>query len=115
MPEHKVILMRDGLSMICRRCALAHELAHRELGHRHHVGRGSNARNADQEIEARQWAARRLITVAELAAATAATCSPREMALYLFVTPVVLSDRLAHLHPAERAYLRRATAPKESS
>lgn len=91
-----------------RRCTMAHELAHIELGHRG----GCSVRD---DAAADQLAARRLIPLECLADALAWTDAPDEIADELWVDRATLEVRLAHLHPSERAYLSRRAATREGA
>ncbi len=104
----KVILIRDGLTVVERRCVLAHEMAHVELGHHRRTGKDAALLAVIQENEAHLTAARRLIPLPILAAV--ADVGGTAAAGLLFVTPAILTVRIKHLHPAEVHYLRRAVA-----
>lgn len=107
-PEYRLVLLDRRLGQADRRCALAHELAHRAMGHQ---GTETPAKKmaARLESEANQLSARWLIILPDLLHAARWTTDRREMADELWVTPAVLSCRLRHLHPAERAQLMLAT------
>lgn len=92
-----------SLNRVERRCTLTHELLHRHYGHR------QGCRGLDEALVV-QETARKLITLDALARAAAWSRSVHELADELWVTEDVLNVRLAHLHPAERALLTRATA-----
>lgn len=102
-PQWDVILMRPGLLQVERRCALAHELAHRALEHSGQC-RYPDAERQDrrQERDADEWAARRLITVEQLADALVWSDDPAEVADCLWVTPHLLTVRLDTIYLAER-------------
>lgn len=108
-PAHQVILMARGLTSSQRRCALAHELAHIDLGH---VG-VDDYPDADRQdgrlhADADRLAARRLIDIHRLAdIATAYPDDPHRVAEELDVDYETLAARVRWLHPAERHYLRR--------
>jgi hypothetical protein len=89
-----------------RRCTLAHELAHIELGHRH----GCTERD---EAEAAQLAARRLISASRLADALLWSQNLEVVAEALWVDIDTLEVRLAHLHPSERALISDRLAARE--
>lgn len=95
--------IRIGQSQVERRVAICHEVVHLERGAAPvgHVAR--------DEAETRQEVARRLIDLHALgeALAWARPGDHDEAADELWVTVDVLRDRLAHLHPSERAYLKR--------
>lgn len=106
-PRHDVILMRPGLLQVERRCALAHELAHRALGHTGECGHPDAGRQSRrQEHAADLWAARRLITLDALARVVAWTDDRDEAADELWVTREVLDVRLSHMHLGERLQVR---------
>lgn len=92
------IWMEPRLLQVERRCTLAHELAHIDLGH--------TEKTTDREEDAaRRLAAQKLIDWDDLIDAYRwATCMS-EWADELWVTPEVLEDRLRFLHPNERALL----------
>lgn len=81
-----------------RRCALTHELVHLEHGHD-----GCQPRAVEHVVRA--IAARRLVTHEQLADALPWSMSLNELADELWVTPLVLTDRLAGLTRAEREHL----------
>lgn len=89
-----------------RRCTIAHELAHIELGHVHGCG-------ARDESEAAQLAARRLIPIAQLADAMLWSTHHAQIADALWVDEDTLEVRLAHLHPSERNYIAQRLAARE--
>lgn len=96
------VSIRRGMTQAERRSTICHELVHLERGP---AVRGQAAR---EEIEVSKEAARRLIPdVRHLGEALAwATCID-EAADELWVDAGTLRARLDHLHPSERAYLRR--------
>ncbi|WP_256970899.1 ImmA/IrrE family metallo-endopeptidase [Cellulomonas iranensis] len=94
-----VVVLHPDQSQAQRRCTLAHELAHIELGH---VGGCTPA----QEREVRALVARRLVPDDALLAAWRWTRHPRELADELGVDVATVLDRLAGLDEAERARLR---------
>lgn len=103
-PDHDLIVMDARTKQVVKRCALAHELAHRERGDRA-CADGRAARR--QELAADQWAARWLIGIEPLAEALRWTSCEVEAAAELWVTLHLLRVRLADLEPAERRHLRR--------
>lgn len=103
-PDQDLILMDARTKQVVKRCALAHELAHRERGDRA-CADGRLARR--QELAADQRAARWLIGMEPLAEALRWTTCEVEAASELWVTLHLLRVRLADLQPAERADLRR--------
>ena len=93
-----------------QRCTLAHEIVHIERGPS--PGRPFDAA---EELAVEKATARRLIDVRDLGEALAesepgAICHVAEL---LHVDPDTLAVRLAHLHPAERAYLLRRLDHRE--
>lgn len=89
-----------------RRCTIAHEMAHIELGH-------VNGCSLAEEVAAAVLAARRLIPVRRLADALVWSQHPTEVAETLWVDRDTLETRLAHLHPAERHYITQRLAARE--
>jgi len=89
-----------------RRCSLAHELAHIELGH------VDGCTGADEE-HAADLAARRLIEIERLADTLAWTRDLDEAAEALWVDRGTLDVRLEHLDDAERRHLREHLAACE--
>lgn len=107
VPRRRVILMEPKLTQVRRRCALAHELAHRHLGHSGQCKYADSKRQASRvERAADHWAARRLIEVEDLADVLSWTDDRDEAADELWVTRHLLEVRLEHLHPGEWAKVR---------
>lgn len=105
-PAQEVILMRRGLLQVERRCALAHELGHRKLGHSglcEYADAGRQSRRA--EMEADRWAAKRLVSPDQLLEVARWARSRAEAAEELWVTREILDVRLRWMHPAERRRL----------
>ena len=92
------IWLDRSLQQTARRCALAHEQAHIDLGH---VG----CNDPKDEVAARRYAAQKLIEWDALVDAFRWAHNAHEAADDLWVTPEVLEDRLRFLHPNERALL----------
>lgn len=113
-PKHQVILLARDLGQRERRVALAHELAHIDLGHSG-VEEYGDADRQDQRLhdEADQLAARRLIPITRLADALKWSRDPEEIAEALWVTVPLLRVRVEHLHPVERHALRRVLIDAE--
>lgn len=82
-----------------RRCTLAHELAHVDLGH-------TTKPTAQEERRARRLAANKLINWDNLVDAFRWAHTAEEAADELWVIPAVLEDRLRFLHPHEKHLLR---------
>lgn len=99
------VSLRRGLTQAERRSTICHEVVHLERGP---AVRGYGAR---EELEVSKEAARRLLPdIRAVGEALAwATCVD-EAADELWVDRGTLRVRLEHLHPAERAYLKRRLA-----
>jgi Zn-dependent peptidase ImmA (M78 family) len=108
--DRDMIVMDSRLKQVDRRCALAHELAHRERGDR---PCGLDWFDARQEAAADLMAARWLISRDALLAALRWSDDRHEIADELWVTVDLLRVRLDGLHPSERHYLRRRLAEQE--
>lgn len=92
------IWMETDQLQVERRCTLAHELAHIDLGH--------TTETTDQEENAaRRLASTKLIDWDDLVDAYRWASCMSEWADELWVTEDVLEDRLHFLHPHERALL----------
>ena len=92
------IWLDPRMTQVERRCVLAHELVHIEQGHR-----GCQPLAIERAVRA--VAARQLITLEQLSDALPWSMSLDELADELWVTPLVLTDRLAGLTRAEREHL----------
>jgi Zn-dependent peptidase ImmA (M78 family) len=90
------IVMHPHQTQVQRRCTLAHELAHIELGHT------DGCRHRD-EAAARELAARRLIDLDRLLAAWKWATSEAEMADELWVDTDTLRTRIETLTDDEKA------------
>lgn len=102
------IALDDRLDRVGRRCALAHELAHIDLGHTHQVagsGPGTSRIARRREIEADDLAARRLITPRYLADAIRWCLCEEEVAEELGVTVELTRRRMALLNDEEKDYI----------
>lgn len=98
----KTITIDPRIPPAAQRCTLVHELVH--------VDRGPSPApqfDAKEELAVERAAARRLIDIRDLAEAMAESESPGHIAELLEVDTDTLLIRLAYLHPAERAHLRR--------
>ncbi len=100
------IWMDPRQSQTERRCTLAHEMAHIELGH-------VDGCTGREEGQASRLAARRLIKVEHLADALLWSQNRHEVAEALWVDVDTLETRLAYLHPAERHYVTQRLAARE--
>lgn len=101
----RVLMDRRIDLQVERRCTLAHELGHAVRGD---LPCGDDRADDRQEAAVEQWAARQLIELPALAEALKWSDDPAEVADELWVTPDLLEVRISHLHPSERAWLRRA-------
>ena len=102
----QTIWLRHGLSQVQRRCILEHE--------RQHVIRGPGGVISVEERAVEIATAHALIRLDDLISAAKWARSLPELADELNVTQGVAHTRLFHLHPSERAALRRATQETES-
>lgn len=97
-PPSRTVILDRGLSQRERRCSLAHELVH--------VERGDECRQAAKvEAAVHLVAARRLITIEQLAGALAWTRDPHVLADELWVDDVTLEVRMADLTEVEQHIL----------
>ncbi|MBA2952161.1 hypothetical protein GON03_19275 [Nocardioides sp. MAH-18] len=99
------VSIRRGMTQAERRSTVTHEVVHLERGP---AVRGFSER---EEREVDKEAARRLLPdIREVGEALAWASCVDEAADELWVDRGTLRARLEHLHPAERAYLRRRLA-----
>lgn len=96
----RTIWVRQGLSQVERRCVVEHE--------RQHVIRGPGGVITVEERAVDIATAHALVRLEDLVQAVKWARSLPELADELNVTQDVVHTRLNHLHPAERAVLRRA-------
>lgn len=96
-----VIWLDPRMNQMERRCVLTHELVHLELEHR-----GCQPPAVEREV--RTEAARRLVQMQHLVPAAQWALSLEELADELWVTPMVLRDRLSGLTDGERQELAEA-------
>lgn len=101
------IWLDRGMLQVERRCALAHELAHIDLGHRH------GTPSPRDEEQATRLTAIHLIEWNDLLDAFRWSYSALEAADELWVVPEVLEDRLRFLAPHERALLAHISARRD--
>lgn len=99
------------LSQVQRRCTIAHEIVHIERG----PVPADTRLVAREEMAVEQEVVRRLIPLEDLGEALAWARSKAEAADVLWVTEDVLQVRLDHLHPAERAHLKRRLTFREEN
>lgn len=100
--KNKVILLEQNRTKWERRCDLAHAIAHIDLGH-------TNSFDRKTERAAVRHAAKMLIDLEPLGLVLANTGGrvTYDGAHALGVDVQTMTARLQHLHPTERAYLRR--------
>jgi len=110
-PQQQTIALRAGQTRRMRRSVLAEELAHHRLGHRPHPDHTETRR---MEVRARRWAACRLVSLADLAAAMVGALSWAEVAERLEVDPALLESRLTCLGETELVELRDRLGGRES-
>lgn len=100
---NQTISLRRGMTYEQRRCTVLHEVLHIERGPVLTTLAGR------EELRVRKETARLILPdVRELARALVWARTPEEAAWELAVDLGVLRDRLRHLHPAERGFVRRA-------
>lgn len=97
----KTITLHPEQDQAQRRSTLAHELEHARRGP------VPVALRAREEVIVEALAARKLVGIRELGEALAWARDINEAAQELWVDRSIVDARLAHLHPAERHYLRR--------
>ena len=109
--RRRTIWMDNRLLQAERRCTIAHELEHVRRG----PAPADPVLRAREELAIDRSVARRMISLEALGEALAWTQDLTEAAEELWVDAPTLRTRLAHLHPAERAYLRRRLAHLEEA
>jgi len=104
----RTITLDPRQSQAERRCTATHELIHAELEHH-------GCQDEATELAVHKEAARRLIPLHPLGEALAwgAGHDDEDVADELWVDVDTLRTRLAHLHPAERGYLRARMARRD--
>lgn len=103
-PGRRVILIDRDLPHEERREALAHELAHLDLGH------GVLIHERQEELRADLLAALRLLPLNELAECLRWALGPDEVADHFGVTPRLVRLRLKHLSMQEMDFIEGVTA-----
>ena len=99
--RRKVILLDDAADKATRRCALAHALAHLDLGHTPDSGRQGRR----YELEADRLAAERLIPLSVLADTLAWALGADEVADALTVTERLAWVRVRYLTEEEKKWI----------
>lgn len=102
-----VILIEREMPRAERRCALAHEVAHLDLGHRLPACEGREERKADE------LAASRLLPLARLAEVLRWALSPGEVADELGVTAHMVRVRVKALTDHEKLWIEQQMARLE--
>ncbi len=110
--RRRVILLERSLSAAEYRCALAHAVAHLDLGHEVAMDRRAETR---EEIAADDLAAERLMPLWRFADVGAWSMSPQEAAVELDVTEALLLIRWDGLGPAELDHVRGRVAAREDA
>ncbi|MEU5306889.1 ImmA/IrrE family metallo-endopeptidase [Streptomyces noursei] len=104
--EHGKVYCSVGLNPIQKRCALTHELAHITLKHQRCAYADDSVTtiaSITQERAAEMWAARKLISAVQLAAARESGLRPTAVARELGTTPRIFRARLlAEQHDEQR-------------
>ncbi|ANZ21691.1 protein of unknown function (DUF955) [Streptomyces noursei ATCC 11455] len=104
--EHGKVYCSVGLNPIQKRCALTHELAHISLKHQRCAYADDSVTtiaSITQERAAEMWAARKLISAVQLAAARESGLRPTAVARELGTTPRIFRARLlAEQHDEQR-------------
>lgn len=103
------ITLTTGMTQAERRCTIAHEIEHLLRGPVPGWLRSREEREVDQAV------ARRLIDLKPLGEALAWAHNLPEAADELWVDEATLQARMEHLHPAERAYLRRRLSVEDET
>lgn len=99
----QTISLRRGMTYEQRRCTILHEVLHIERGPVLSTLYGR------EEVRVRKETARLMLPdVRELAQVMVWARTPEEAAWELAVDLGVLYDRIRHLHPSERGFVRRA-------
>jgi hypothetical protein len=111
-PVRRVILIEKGMRRAERDCALAHAIAHLDLGHDLTMDRRAESR---EEQAADDLAAARLLPVWRLAEIGIWALSGREAAAELGVTENLLLVRWDNRTPDERRYLEVRMAAREGA
>lgn len=101
-PDRKVIVVGTGQSAAMRRSVVAEELAHHKLGHRPCPCHIETAR---MELEARRWAARKLMSIEHLASAMACARCWADISADLEVDLVLVKERIGDLTDSEMTEL----------
>jgi Zn-dependent peptidase ImmA (M78 family) len=82
VPDHQLIVLKTGMKMRHKRCVLAHEIGHADLGHRDD--------RPKHEVQANRYAAERLINHDHLLQLAEWIDNPHHLALELEVTHQLL-------------------------
>jgi hypothetical protein len=117
LPEDQAIVLDDRLGQAERRCALEHELQHAASGDRciHGAGPDAGRQHRRRERHTDERAARRLITLDELADALVWCLGPDELAEHLHVDERTVRARVRALSDEEKTYIERRIAAREGA
>lgn len=107
--RQRVILIETTMAKAERRCALAHEIAHLDLGHGLSIHEGYEERQADE------LAASRLISLEDLADVLRWALGPDEVADALEVTSTMVRRRIRALSVDDKAWIEAEIGRKEES
>ena len=105
--RHQLILINSEMTRVEQRCALAHEIAHFDLGHGQAIREGFEERQADE------LAASRLIPLEDLADVLRWALGPEEVADVLNVTPRLVRRRVRALTGDEKEWIEGEMRRKE--
>lgn len=97
-PDRKVIVVATGQTATMRRSVAAEELAHHVLGHRPCPCHIETAR---MELQARRWAARKLMSIKHLSKAMVHAHCWDDIAEALMVDLVLVKERIGDLTDSE--------------
>jgi hypothetical protein len=116
LPDERGIVLDDRLTQAQRRSALEHELQHAAAGDTCcDVGPDGGRLSRRQEQRTDDRAARRLITVSELADALVWCLGYDELAEHLHVDERTVRSRIRALTDEEKSYIERRIAAREGS
>lgn len=111
--RRRTILLELDQTTAQSRCSLAHAIGHLDLSHA--TGETTSRFRDREERAADNLAARRLLPLPRLTEALLWADSTAEAATDLWVDLAMLRCRLDHLHPSERAAIKRAFAARDNT
>ncbi len=109
--RRRVVLVDSAADRAVRRCALAHAVAHIDLGHVPASGR--TGRRCEEQADT--LAAARLIPLARLADVLRWALGPDEVAAEMDVTEHMVRARVLHLSAGEKAWISAFVADKDEA